>query len=69
MVAVHVVIMRMMMTVALVLALVVLVVFGLWYMREEPRYSFSPSCHMVLSYRARQQGDANDANDDDDMIS
>ena len=41
------------------------VVFGLCYMREEPRYSFSPSCHMVLWYRARQQGDTNDMSDDD----
>ena len=43
------------------------VVFGLCYMREEPRYSFSPSCHIVLWYRACQQGDANDESDDDDI--
>lgn len=61
--------MHVVMKVPLVLALVVLVVFGLWYMREEPRYSFSPSCHIVLSYRARQQGDANDESDDDDIDS
>ena len=58
------------MKVALVmLVIVVMVVFGLWDMREEPRYSFSPSCHIVLWYQARQQGDANDESDDDDMIS
>ena len=44
------------------------VVFGLWYMREEPRYSFSPSCHMVLWCRARQQGDTNHRSDDEDKI-
>ena len=56
------------MKVALVMVvIVVMVVFGLWDMREEPRYSFSPSCHMVLWYRARQQGDANDESDDDDI--
>ena len=43
------------------------VVFGLWDMREEPRYSFSPSCHMVLWYRARQQGDINDESNGDDL--
>ena len=58
------------MKVALVMVVIVaMVVFGLWDMREEPRYSFSPSCHIVLWYRARQQGDANDESDDDDMIS
>ena len=57
------------MKVALVMVvIVVMVVFGLWDMREEPRYSFSPSCHMVLWCRARQQGDTNHRSDDEDKI-
>ena len=47
--------------------IVVMVVFGLWDMRDELRYSFSPSCHMVLWYRARQQGDINDESNGDDL--